>query len=760
MRKIQKLGKILLLFSLLIFIASCGFVVAVYLGAFGHLQTKEELTSYENAEASVVLSHDHELLGKFFSENRTNVSYQEVPSHLINALIATEDIRFYKHKGIDTKSFLRVFVKSILLNNRRAGGGSTITQQLAKNMYGRDYYGSLTILVNKVKEIILARRLETSLSKQDILLLYLNTVSFGENVYGIEAAARRFFNKEVSDLKIEEGSVLIGILKANNLYNPRLYPENARRRRNVVLGQLKKYKFLEPSAADSLMDLPLIQNYTNYEAAGPADYFLYQVKSEAQQILSDLGTSSGMSWNIEEDGLVITTTLDFQLQNYANESFREHLSAMQARLNKQYESRSGRRAAENVADRELKRLGMTERADKISLLDYSDSTEVKPVTVRDSMILAVKMLHAGLIAIDPGNGAVKAWVGGIDFRTHPYDQVLARRQLASTFKPLLYAEAFEEGMRPCDYLDNDSITDSGVEGWSPSNFDKSYGGKYSLQGALVHSMNVPTYNLYLNINFERLDTLWRRMGFSYTLKNYPSISMGTSEASVREVAIAYSAFANGGYKINHHCIESIKTQSGELIWENKFVNTDEKILSDYTVSVMRAILRKAVTSGTGASMAGTYGVSLPFAGKTGTSQDYADAWFAAFNPSLVIVSRVGASSPSIHFNSGSYGSGSTLALPLVARTLRKVQDNKKLSAELISSFPGLPEELAAELDCPDYKEISFIENVLDFFRSDRKSFEREPEKSEQVLQKPEEKMVKDPERKSFFKRIFQKRSED
>lgn len=757
MSKVRKLGKVLIIIAIIGFIVAAGFIGAVYFGAFGHLPTRTELTSYENAEASVVLSHDLELLGKFFSENRTNVSFSEVPSHLINALIATEDIRFYKHKGIDTKSFFRVLIKTILLNNRNAGGGSTITQQLAKNMYGRGYYGSITILVNKVKEIILARRIEASLSKQDILLLYLNTVSFGENVFGLEAAARRYFNKEVWDLKIEEGSVLIGILKANHLYNPRLYPENARRRRNVVLGQMKKYKFLEPAAADSLIALPLIQNYSNYEASGPADYFLYQVKREAQQILSELESSSGTFWNIEEDGLVITTTLDLQLQNYANESFKEHLSIMQDRLNKQYESRTGRRAAENVADRELKRIGMTYRADEMSRLDYSDSTEVKPVTVRDSMILAVKMLHAGLLAIDPRNGAVKAWVGGIDFRTHPYDQVLARRQLASTFKPILYAEAFEEGMRPCDYLDNDSITDSGIEGWSPRNFDLTYGGKYSLQGALVHSMNVPTYNLYLHVNFGRLDTLWRKFGFSYPLKNYPSISMGTAEANIREVAIAYSAFANGGYKINNHCIESIKTQSGELIWENEFLNPGEKILSDYTVSVMRAILRKAVTSGTGASMAGRYGVSLPFAGKTGSSQDYADAWFTAFNPSLVIVSRVGASSPSIHFNSGTNGSGSTLALPLIARTLKKVQDNKKLSSELISSFPVLPEELIAELDCPDYKEISFIENVLDFFRSDRKAFEREPEKSEQVLQKPEEEKVKEPEKKSFLRRIFRNR---
>lgn len=756
----KKIWKIIFYLFILGFIAVTGFVAAVYYGAFGHLQNREELQSYKNAEASVVLSHDGELLGKYFSENRTNVTLYELPPHLINALIATEDIRFYRHRGFDVRSFFRVLVKTILLNNRNAGGGSTITQQLAKNMYGRNYYGQVTILVNKVKEIILARRLEASFSKQEILLLYLNTVSFGENVYGIEAAARRFFNKEVRDLNIEEGAVLIGILKANNFYNPRLYPENARRRRNVVLSQMKKYEFLDAGVADSLIAMPLVQNYVNYEARGPADYFLYQVKQEATGILKDVGLKNGRQWNIEEDGLVITTTLSLPLQNYANEAFKEHLSTMQERLNRQYDTQSGRRAAERVADREMKRLNMTGRANEISFRDYSpdDSSVVTPVTVRDSMIAAVKVLQAGLLAVDPVSGAVKAWVGGIDFRTQPYDQVLARRQLASTFKPVLFAEAFEEGWSPCDYLDNDSITDSGIEGWSPGNFDNSYGGKYSLAGALVHSMNVPTYNLFLNVDFNKLDTLWRNMGFSYTLDDYPSLPMGTAEANIREVAIAYSAFANGGYKINHQCIESIRTQSGELIWQNEIVKPENKILSDYTVSVIRSILRRAVTGGTGASMGRVYGVTLPFGGKTGTSQDYADAWFAAFNPSLVIVSRVGASSPSIHFNNGSYGSGSTLALPLVAMTLRKVQDDKSLSAELISSFPELPPELVAELDCPDYKEISFLEDFIDIFRGSRKVIEKEIRKPDEDIMHRED--IEQPEpgkKRSIFRRIFEKR---
>ena len=728
------------------------FFIAVYFGAFGHLQNRKELTSYKNATASIVLSEEGELIGKYFSENRTNVEYDQLPKYLIDALIATEDIRFFQHKGYDARSFIRVFVKTILLN-RNTGGGSTITQQLAKNMYGRGSYGVITILVTKTKEIILASRLERVLSKNEILLLYLNTVSFGENVFGIEAAARRFFNKKVEDLKIEESAVLIGLLKANNYYNPRLYPENAIKRRNVVLSQMKKYEFIEPAACDSLMGLPLVQNYLNYETKGPADYFLYQVKNIAREILQVVQIESGKIWNIEEDGLVISTTINLTLQNYANQAFKDHLSVMQKRLNQQYKSRSGKKIAETVADREMKRLNLTGRADQPSFQEFSseDSSFTRSITVRDSMIQAVKILQAGLMAMDPVTGKIKAWVGGIDFKSQPYDQVLARRQLASTFKPVIYTAALEDGISPCDFIDNDSIVDSGVEGWSPQNFDLTSGGRYSLAGALVHSMNIPTFNLYRSVGYARVDSLWKNMGFSYSLPDVPSVAMGTPEGSVFEVAVAYSAFANGGYTISPQSVESIRTADGTLIWQNDFKTEQKKIISDRAVILLTAMLRRAVLEGTGASLGYVYGVVLPLAGKTGTSQDYADAWFSAFNPSLVIVSRVGASSPAIHFNGGSNGSGSTLALPLIGLTLREVQKNKELSVKLFKSFPELPPEMADELQCPDFKEKTFFEDVIDIFKGNRKPAEKETLRPGQEKPKPQEK------KKSFFRRLFEKK---
>lgn len=714
-------------------------------GMSDHLKNKDELLNYKNATASLVLSEDGELLGKFFYENRTNISFDQIPKHLINELIATEDVRFYEHKGNDAKSFFRVLVKTILMNKRSSGGGSTITQQLAKNMFGRKRTGLFPVLRSKISEVIMARRLEKVFSKDEILTLYLNTVSFGENVYGIEAASARFFNKNSVSLKIEESAVLIGMLKANTYYNPRLHPENARIRRNVVLKQMERNKYLEAKDADSLSKLPLKIDYARSGSAGIADYFLIQVRNETEEILQNLGYVTGKKWDTEKDGLIITTSLNFSLQNYAIHSFRDHLSGMQKRLKEQYQSTSGKRILEQIADREMKRLNLEERANEIRIQEifdwngaYSDS-----ITVADSLKRSLTILHAGLMAMNPVEGGIKAWVGGIDFKTQPYDQILARRQLASVFKPVLYSAALEEGYEPCQYLDNDSITLSGFDDWSPENFDHSYGGKYSLSGALTHSMNIPTFSLYLEIGFERVDSMWRNMGFSFTLDNTPSLSMGTAEASIKEVAVAYSSIANGGYRIKPWCVSSIKTPQGDVIYSNDTTQEKVRIMTEKSSLLMSAMLQKAIREGTGVSMSNVYGVDFPLAGKTGTSQDYSDAWFAAFNPNLVIVSRAGASSRAIHFNSGSYGSGSALALPLVALTLKKVKQDPPLKDKLIAGFPDLPPELANSLDCPDFKEKNLFDRIIDIFEKDKKTYEGTERKVERTI-------------RSIFRKIFKK----
>lgn len=694
------------------------FFILVYLGAFGHLQTTEELRNFKNAEASRVLSAEGLLIGKFYSENRTNVTYEQLPSHLVKALIATEDVRFFQHDGVDSRSLLRVLLKTVLLNRSGSGGGSTITQQLAKNMFGRKGNGGISIFVNKYREVILARRLERTFTKEEILSLYLNTVSFGENIYGIDAAAARYCNKITEALRIEESAMLIGMLKATTRYNPALNPENAMTRRNVVLKQMEKYNYLDSSVADSLIKLPMTLNYRKAESEGTADYFLFQVKREVNEILKNTISSSGRVWDPEKDGLIITTTLNLALQNFAKQSFAAHLAGMQKRLRDQYNTPSGKIKLKEITKSILNDKNLSHRADEINrqiIFDWKGSYP-DSVSVRDSISRALTTLHAGLLAIDPQSGAVRAWVGGIDFITQPYDQILARRQLGSVFKPILYALAFEEGMEPCHYLDNDSLVLSEYKDWSPENFDHSYGGKYSLAGALVRSMNIPTFSLFRELGFEKLDSLWREMGFSFPLKNTPALALGTAEASLEEIAAAYSAFANGGYIVKPWSIASIIAPDGHIIYLNDPDRVSPKILTGRSCHLISAILQKAINEGTGSSMRTVYRVNSPFAGKTGTSQNYADSWFAAFNPKLTIVARAGASSPSIHFNSSSLGTGSTLALPLVALTLKKTESDKETAKQFITPFPDLPPELQGALDCPDFIEDSFLDKLMDILK--------------------------------------------
>jgi penicillin-binding protein 1A len=679
---------IIALFALLVLLPAL-FIGSVYTGMFGHLPGERELKSYRNATASLVLASGGEAIGKFYLENRTSINIDQIPGYLIDALIATEDVRFLEHSGVDSRSLFRVLFKTILFADRGSGGGSTITQQLAKNMYGRKDYLLFSVFVNKTREVLLAKRIEKVFSKDEILALYLNTVSFGENIFGIEAAAHRYFNKNTGDLTIEESAVLIGMLKANTSFNPRINPGNAEKRRNVVLSQMKKYGYLDGRVTDSLCTLPLRLSYNKYDISGPADYFMVRVKKEAGLILDGISGYRDRDWNLETDGLIITTTLVLPLQQAAGEAFKTHLARMQKRLDEQYSTSSGRRALKDIPD---------------------------------SLRQMMTTLHAGLLALDPVTGAVRAWQGGIDYQTQPYDQILARRQLASVFKPFIYAAALEDGMEPCRYLDNDSVTLSGFDNWSPENYNHSYGGRYSLAGALAQSMNIPTFSLYMAIGFDKVNRLWTEMGFSFPLEDMPSLAMGTAEASILEVARAYSSFANGGLKVDSYCIESISAPDGQILWQHEPDSAEERVLSERSATLMSAMLQKAIREGTGASVHSVYDVTVPLAGKTGTSQNYADAWFAAFNPGLVIVSRVGASSPAIHFNTGSNGSGSALALPLVALTLKKAEADPELKKLIDIPFPELPPELALALDCPDFREKTFFDRIIDIFREDRTDY--------------------------------------
>ncbi len=750
---LKKILKYLIKLFLLLLISLALFFWAVYLGLFGHIYTKDELKEFKNESASLVLSEDNILIGKYFAFNRTNIEYEQLPDYLINALIATEDVRYLNHDGIDSRSLFRVLIKTILFQQKSSGGGSTITQQLAKNMYGRKNFGAISMPVNKFKEAILAYRLENIYSKENILALYLNTVPFGENVLGIESAAKRYFNSHVEEIKIEEAAVLIGMLKANTYYNPRIYPEHAKSRRNLVLSQMEKYAYLSEELTDSLQKLPLQLDYANLESEGNANYFLVQVKKEVNEILKSINLNRDTIYDIRKSGLIIKTTLNYDLQKYALKAYQSHLSSMQKKLRNLYKKGSSKKVLEKLVNKELERLDLQEFSNVKKNRElfswngfYTDS-----ISVKDSLKQTLTLLHAGFIAIDPRTGAIRSWVGGIDFRTQPYDQIYAQRQTASAFKPIIYATALQEGARPCQYLDNDPIVMTDFENWEPHNYDRSTGGKYSIAASLSKSMNIPTVNLFMQIPFSNLENTWHNLGFSQTLVRKPSTALGTATASLYEMAIAYSSFANGGYRVEPKFISAIETADGTVIYDNKKLESYPEVLDKQTTQLLNAILQKTMKEGTGVAMKNKYGINLPLAGKTGTSQNYADAWFIGYNQNLVMATRVGASIPIIHFTSGVNGSGSKLALPLVAKTLQYVQKNKVLRNRYFTSFSELPIDIAYALDCDDYVDDSEIEKLFDgLFKNKNTTFEKASKKAARKAKRKNN--------KSFFKKLFEKKN--
>lgn len=748
---------VILILCIALALGVIGFIAGVHQGAFGHVPSDKELRDIDNQTASLVYSEDGHLIGKFFTQNRTNTAYEDLPAHLINALVATEDTRFFEHSGVDYRSLFRVFFKSLLLGDDRAGGGSTLSQQLAKNLYGRNYKGFLSMPVHKVKEAIVADRLEEIYSKDELLTLYFNTVPFGENVYGVEAAASRFFNAEAKNLKAEEAALLVGMLKANTYYNPRINPSHALSRRNVVLGQMKKYDYLSDALSDSLQTLPINLNYLKIATQSPALYFLTQVEKEAEAILKSINEKRDNPYHLRSDGLRIHTTLNQDLQLMALASFESHLNKMQPELRRIYRSGSNAQTVTNLAKEQLIKAGIDPEKDEKRMRSTFnwESLVSDSITALDSAIHSLTQLHAGMVAMEPNSGAVRCWVGGIDHQFYPYDQVTARRQVASAFKPILYAAALEGGVEPCSYLSNEPAVYEDYDDWEPKNYDHSSGGKYSLPGALAKSVNIPAVNLLDEFDRQELLDLWSEMEFSTELPGEPSVALGTASASVLELCMAYSVFANGGMDVSPYTISSITTENGEEIYTHPNV-AHQQIIDARTAALMQYMMQKVVLNGTATALHSTYEIKTSIAGKTGTSQDYADAWFGAYTPTLTVVARVGAALPAIHFDSGRQGSGSALALPLVGQTLAAMQRNSDLSNRYFIAFPPLSPELQSRVDCEDYRETTAFENFWDRLsgrKSQDKTRRNESDTQEEI--RPQENKK---EKGGLLQRLFRKRN--
>lgn len=722
--------------------------LSVYAGLFGALPDSKQLSSINNEEASLVYSADNLIIGKYFAENRTNVAWKDIPEHLRNALIATEDRRFFSHKGADLVSYLRVLVKTIILRDN-SGGGSTLTQQLAKNLYGRNNYGFLSLPVNKFKEIIIASRLEKIYDKEELLLLYLNSVPFGEDVYGVESAARRFFSKPARELRIEESAVLVGMLKANTYYNPVLNPSNSLSRRNVVLSLMAKEKYLTKEQASRLKKLPLRVNYENTRTL-PAGYFVHQVRVRTEHLLDSINEAQETGYDIEKDGLRIYTTLNMKIQEMAATAVKRHLAAMQVLLDKELENRQVKK---NWLAKQKKLSGDPEgdsKKRKMRVFDWKEP-QTRLYNKFDSLWHYYKMLHASVLITDPKSGAVITWIGGNNFQKLPFDMVLSHRQVASAFKPILYATALEENIDPCTYLENARNKYEGYENWEPENFDKSSTSDSTVAFwyALTHSMNLPSVDLYFRVGRGDLQNTCERLHFPRFTHDAPSLALGTLDLSLMEIVKAYGAFANQGMMADLYMVKKITDATGKVLYSAK-PPEPEQVFEASTAETITAVLQQVINQGTGAGIRSRFGVKSDLAGKTGTAQSYSDSWFIAYTPGMVIGTWVGASSPEVHFYSRN-GTGSALAMPIAGNILKNIESNSQLRGKYLMPF-NIPDEKYAFLQCDPYHEVG----VKGFFN--RLFGSKTATEDGDTLQK-ENKEENEPTIRSIIRRIFKGKKE-
>ena len=661
-------------------------------------------------EASIVYDTNNEALGKFYIQDRTLVGMNAISPFLVKALVATEDKRFYDHRGIDFRSLMRVAVKTILLQRSSSGGGSTITLQLAKNLFPRNSYNFLYYPINKTREAIIAYRIEEYYSKDEILTLYLNTVSFGEDVYGVESASHRFYNSTALDLRVEQAAALVGMLKATTSYNPVLHPEAALSRRNVVLGQIVKADELSQSEADSLALLALGVDYQkkNKELA---PYVLARVRQKLERFIDDYNSDNEKKLNLLTDGLKIYTTVDKQLQQYAELAMHEHMLKLQQIFDKHWYDQDLWSKHKKLLDREIKKVANNRTP--IQMQEKRDIYLYKPegnnfvsMSPIDSIKYYLQQLQAGFLAIEPQNGAIKTWVGGIDFQFFPYDHVnySAKRQVGSTFKPVVYAAALEKGISPCNYYkaEQASYEEKG-EDWTPANDDAEYEGRYTMEGALEGSVNTVSVKILNDVGIENTIDLAHEMGISSTIPEVPSIALGTPSISLIEMVTAYSSFVNGGYAISPYMIERIEDRDGNILYEYK-PKRRERVLSEKTSRLMVHMLEGVVDDGTGRSIRTVYQLKNNIGGKTGTTQNNADGWFIAITPKLVAGSWVGGIYPEISFTETRLGQGATMALPIFAKFFTELNANTDYNKYTQGRFKPIRDEWASELDCDPFKE--------------------------------------------------------
>lgn len=754
----------------------------VYVGFTGPVPSTDVLQKIKNPVASEVFASDGRLLGRYYVENRSNVSFDEISPDLINALIATEDSRFYQHRGIDEVALARVFVKSIMLQDRSAGGGSTLSQQIAKNLYPRRSFGAFTMPINKLRESIIAYRLEKLYSKDDIITLYLNTVPFAENIFGIEVASERFFNKPPSKLKVHEAATLVGMLKANNSYNPRKNPARSLERRNVVIDQMLKYGYISEGEAKLYKNEPMVLAYNliTYNE-GPAPYLMEKLRPTLQAWCDDHVKEDNTVYNLYTDGLKIKTTLDFDMQLAAEKAVKAQMKNLQALFDEHWAGKNPWGKDQSVVLRAMKRSeryknlkskGVSEDRIKeifetptsVSLFSW-DGPRQAEMTPMDSIQHYLKILNSGFMAMDPYSGELKAYIGGNDFRYFQYDHTISKRQIGSTFKPVVYLAALEAGIPADTYFPNEKKVYEEYNDWAPENSHDDYTGFYTMEGALAKSINTIAVDVMIQAGISNVVDLAKRMGIKSELPAYPSLALGTASVSLEEMVCVFSEIVNGGMKIKPYYLKSIESNEGVMLEKFDNIQSKEQLANPENCRIMTHMLRAVVNGGTGSAIRNVWGIDADFAGKTGTTQDQADGWFIGMTPTLVAGAWVGGEDPSVHFRTLGAGAGGQTALPIVGHFYKQVLSNGKFRKMTNSHFESPSEESLAMMAIPPYRDMLEVERK-GFFRDlfggktrEEKEELRQREQLEEPAARTEEKKS---EKKPFWKsmkEVFKKKKQ-
>ncbi len=711
-----------LFFLGLIFIPVFFFLIGK--GLLGPLPTSEKIENPKANLASEVFSADGVLIGKFYTQNRTRVEFEDLSDNIVNALISTEDERFRKHPGIDLEGTFR----AILFLGRR-GGGSTITQQLALNLFAKRSRSKVGRIKQKLQEYVLAIQLEKSYTKEEIIALYLNTIDFVNNAVGVKSASNVYFNSEPIDLEVNEAATIVGMLKNPSLYNPLRRPEMTQDRRNTVLNQMVRNNTLAQEARDTLKELPLNIKYTKIDhIEGLAPYFRSTLAQELRKWAKTQLKADGSNYDIYRDGLKIYTTIDSRMQKYAEEAVQEHLKEHQKKFFYEFktyqkgfwdedEGKVVYNAAlkqsdaykklkeEKASDSEIKNYFSTEKEMTIFSYDGKIDTVMTPM---DSIKYHKLFLHTGFMVMNPENGHVKAWVGGIDFEHFKYDHAnkKTKRLAGSTFKPILYSLAIDNGWSPCMQIPNLPVTimTATGAGWTPKNAgNHKYGDppSYSLKTCLAKSVNTCAAYIMKEIGPDEMVRQAKSMGMQSDPIPVPSLALGTTEVSLWEMMHIYSTFVNAGSSAQPIYMSKIEDKNGTEI--QRFITEKKKVMSEQTAHIMLELLKGVVNSGgTGARIKWMYKLPGDIAGKTGTTNDHTDGWFMGMTPNLIGGAWVGCDDQALRFKTLGNGSGGKMAMPIWAKFFQKAFADKELGLMPDAKFftPKVPIEI--EMDCTEY----------------------------------------------------------